>query len=88
MYKNLFCVSVSDLTRDDRTWVDGVAVDETKAPIMSYAAYKVLAHRDKLRVVRRGARSTPALVEYASLPERFKERMRLKYGALEQKNKR
>lgn len=82
-YGKILCISADDLTRDDRTWENGVVVDETKGSIMSIPNYKALCARSKLNVVRRGARNSPALVEYATIPERFKERIREKYGTLE-----
>lgn len=82
-YGKILCISADDLTRDDRTWVDGVVVDEAKTYIISKANYCALCARGKLNVVRRGARNSPALVEYATIPERFKERIRAKYGTIE-----
>ena len=43
--------------------------------IMSEANYKKLAIRHDIHVVRRGCRSTEALVEYDSMPERFRRRV-------------
>lgn len=79
----ILCISHDDLIRDDRVWVDGVAVDETKAPIMTKENYKSLARRADINIVQRGCRGKKALVEYATIPERFKERIREKYGTLE-----
>jgi len=41
--------------------------------IMSFDYYRQLCSRKKLRVVRRGCTNSPALVEYASIPERFRK---------------
>lgn len=62
-------MSVEDLTRDD----DGPAV-------MSLAAYGSLITRKRVNILRRGCRCTPALVEYATLPDRFRKRFEEKYG--------
>ncbi|MFK5855411.1 MAG: hypothetical protein QM503_04710 [Bacteroidota bacterium] len=42
--------------------------------------YKLLSHRGKINILRRGCRNTPALVEYESMPERFKQDVRDKLG--------
>lgn len=55
------------------------------APIMSVANYKQLCSRGQINVVRRGGGlGDRALVEVATLPVRFKERIVRKYGDMEQ----
>lgn len=44
--------------------------------VMSRENYKKLSLREDIRVVRRGCRNTPALVDYESLPERFRQEVR------------
>lgn len=68
-YDDKIAVTVEDLTRDD----DGPAV-------MSKTNYDKLVLRRRVSLLRRGCRCTYALVEYATLPERFKERFEAKYG--------
>ena len=49
--------------------------------VMSYACYKQLAHRKSITVVRPGkGLDHPALVDYDSLPDRFKQRFIAIYG--------
>ena len=67
---NIIVVTVEDLTRSD----DGDAV-------MTSANYKQLAHRGKFNIIRQGkGLGHPALIEWSSLPERFKAKLRAKYG--------
>ena len=55
------------------------------APIMSVPNYKQLCARKKINVVRRGGgMGEYALVEVATLPHRFRDRVVAKYGELEQ----
>ena len=69
-YNNILCVDLSELTRSD----DGPAV-------MSRTNYDKLNNRNRIHIVRRGGgMDTVALIEYASLPDRFKERYIEKYG--------
>jgi hypothetical protein len=42
--------------------------------VMSSSGYKQLSARHQIRVVRRGCKATPALVDYGSMPLRFKEK--------------
>lgn len=48
--------------------------------IMSESNYKLLAHRDRINVVRQGCRNTPALVAFDSMPERFKSEISRRIG--------
>lgn len=55
--------------------------EEELAPIMSEANYKQLAARGQIHVVRSGrGLGGYALVEVATLPIRFQEKIKLKYG--------
>lgn len=67
---NIIAVTVDELTRA----TDG-------DPVMTYANYKQLSWKKNLNVIRPGkGLAHPALIEYASLPTRFKERFVAKYG--------
>ena len=67
---NIIAVTVDELTRDN----DG-------APVMSYTNYKQLSWKGRFNVLRQGkGLGHNALIEYASLPARFKERFVAKYG--------
>ena len=58
--------------------------EEELAPVMSEANYKWLKREGKINVVRQGkGLGNYALVEIATLPTRFRERIREKYGDLE-----
>lgn len=73
----IYCISVDELTRDDRTQEDR---SESLAPILTYDNCKKHIQRGKLRVVRRGGgKGCPALIEYDSLPSELKERVNAKY---------
>lgn len=73
MYQGKIAVTVDELTNDE----GGKAV-------MSLSQYRHSVARKKLTVLRRGCNCTPALVEYSSLPARFKEAFEAKYGNPEQ----
>lgn len=81
-------VQMRDLKTDEMEIYDGkiaVTVEELTSDqggdaVMSSENYKALAKRNRVTVLRRGCRCTPALIEYASLPDRFKEAFRAKYG--------
>lgn len=51
-----------------------------EAEIISQSNYKLLSFRNVLNVLRRGCRNTPALVEYDSIPPRFKKEIVKKVG--------
>lgn len=58
--------------------------EDELAPVMSEANYKQLASRGKINVVRNGrGQGGCALVEIATMPLRFRERIKRKYGDLE-----
>lgn len=69
IYEGKIAVSKFDLTRDD----DGDA-------IMTIDAYKYGVKKRRFNVLRRGCLCTPALIEYDTLPERFRLRFEEKYG--------
>ena len=69
IYQNNIAVTVEELTSEQ----GGKAV-------MTMGNYKTLVKRDKITVLRRGCNCTPALVEWASLPERFKRAFVEKWG--------
>ena len=67
---NIIAVTVDELTRTK----DGPAV-------MTYTNYKQLSWKGQINVIRPGkGLDHPALIEYASLPTRFKEKFIAKYG--------
>ena len=69
-YNRYIAVTVAELTRED----DGEAV-------MSYKNYNILAHRKSISVLRPGkGLAHPALVDWNSLPQRFKDKWVAKYG--------
>ena len=74
VYNNIVCVTVDELTCGGE---DGA--------VMGYECYKKLASRSRLRVVRPGkGLGSHALVEWSSLPARYKERYVMRYGDPEQ----
>lgn len=50
------------------------------AGIMTPAQYRNTSFRQQIHVLRRGCNATPALVEYESLPDRFKEKIKQLIG--------
>lgn len=59
--------------------------EEELAPVMSDANYKQLAARKQINVVRKGRGSGGyALVEIATMPLRFQEKIKLKYGDMKE----
>ena len=67
-YGNIIAVTVEDLTGGNE-------------PVISYANYLKLQQRGRLNILRPGkGYGSYALIEYASLPERFKARFVEKYG--------
>lgn len=69
IFQNNIAVTVEELTSEQ----GGKAV-------MTMGNYKTLVKRDKITVLRRGCNCTPALVEWASLPDRFKRAFVEKWG--------
>lgn len=68
-FQNKIAVTVEELTSDQ----GGDAV-------MTKVNYQNMINRKKIAVLRRGCYGTPALIEYDSLPERFKKKFIEKYG--------
>lgn len=69
-YGNIIAVTVADLTGSD-----------IGAPVMVRGCYDTLVRRKRLNILRPGkGYGSYALIEYASLPERFKTRFVEKYG--------
>ena len=67
-YGNIIAVTVADLTGGD-------------SPVMTRACYDNLTRRKSVNILRPGkGYGSYALIEYASLPERFKARFVGKYG--------
>ena len=59
--------------------------EEELAPIMSVPNYKKLAARKEINVVRQGkGLGSYALIEIATMPLRFQERIKLKYGEMKE----
>lgn len=75
IFNNKICVSYTELTNGDCGLNDVV-----KQPIMSASAYRQYVHRGQMVIARRGCYCQEALVEYDSLPDRFKARVVAKYG--------
>lgn len=73
--KDILCVSYAELTDGDPK-----DKDFTQRPVMTDANYRKLSQTNKIKIIRRGCYGTPALVEYRSLPTRFKEKYIAKYG--------
>ena len=69
VYNGHICVTVAEL------------IDSVDERIMSRENYDILVRRKRLRVLRPGkGLGNPALVEWASIPERFKTKYVAKYG--------
>ena len=69
-YRGITAVTVDDLTRRD----DGEAV-------MTWGNYRILQTRGRFNVLRPGkGLGSYALIEYSSLPQRFRDRFEAKYG--------
>ena len=56
------------------------AVELVEKGLTTWRGYYLLSARGRIRVVRRGCRCTPALVEYDTLPWRMKEELQRVYG--------
>lgn len=85
-YANEWCVTLEELTRDDRTEADQ---SEYLSPIIGLSHYKQLAHRGKLRLLRQGkGKGNYALISFASLPEVMQAKLRAKYPDIVEMQKR
>jgi len=65
LYKGKWCISGSELIQGP----------ENPDGFMTQAYYKLLQKRNKIKVLRRGCRNTPALIEFDSLPARYREQI-------------
>lgn len=68
-FGNKIAVTMYDLTRSD----DGEAV-------MKMHQYEYLIKSEQVNILQRACRCKKALIEYSSLPERFRTRFEVKYG--------
>lgn len=85
-YADEWCITMDELTRDDRTEANQ---SENLAPILVRKNYDTLARRGRVKVVRQGkGKGNYALISYASLPDNLKERMRAKYPDIEERQRR
>ena len=85
-YKGQWCVTIAELTKDDRT--PQKPADYLK-PIMDVETYKNYKRYKKLVVVRRGGGAkNPALISYESLPDRIKTLLQMKYPDMEERQRR
>lgn len=76
-YAGVWCVTVDDLVRDDRT--SSSPLDRLK-PIISRQNYDILVRRKSVTVVRQGkGKGNYALIEYDSLPSEIKAKVDAKY---------
>lgn len=76
-YGKILCISARDLTRDDIASLEDGSLD----PIMSKAAYDKMVSRMQINVVRPGkGLGHYALVELDSIPDRYKAKIKAKYG--------
>lgn len=76
-YNGAWCVTIDELTRDDRTQDNQ---NETLAPILVRSNYDTMAKRGKIKVVRQGkGKGNYALIAFDSLPAGMQERLRMKY---------
>lgn len=82
-YGKILCISKDDLTRDDQPTHGGVKINGKLAPIMSVSCYDKLVARNKINVVRPGkGKGNYALIEVATIPQRFQDKIKDKYGDL------
>lgn len=68
-FNDKVCVTFDELTGD----ADG-------EPVMTAANWKMLIHRKRINLVRRACFGRQALVEYATLPEKYRKKFEAKYG--------
>lgn len=85
-YAHEWCITLEELTRDDRTEADP---SESLAPIISRHNYDAFVKRGKIKVVRQGkGKGNYALISYSSLPEALKAKLCAKYPDMEMEIKR
>ena len=63
IYNNIMCVTGRELIQSV----------EYPNGVMSLTMYKKLQSSGKIKVIKRGCRLSPALVEFASIPDRYKK---------------
>jgi hypothetical protein len=78
-YENKLCISYKELIAGDPN-----DKDVTQRPIMSQANYKKMIRIGSLQVARRGGFERPALIEYKTMPTRFRKLVIAKYGEPEE----
>ena len=84
-YKGQWCVTVAELTQDDRTPQN--PADYLK-PIIGEAYLRKMCFQSKVDVLRRGGGlGSPALIAYDSLPERIKTLLQMKYPDMDEQMK-
>ncbi len=64
-YNNIMCVTGRELIQSDGN----------QEGILSLSMYQKLSREKRIRVIKRGCRQSPALVEYASIPDIYKRRL-------------
>lgn len=82
-YNGKLCISYDDLIKGNSK-----SNELQERPIISEGNYRSLCGRGKIKVVRRGCLGTPALIDYDSLPSRFKALVIAKYGDPKEASKR
>lgn len=76
-YNGAWCVTIDELTRDDRTQCNAM---DYLSPVTSRANYKVMLQRGKIKVLRPGkSKGNYALIAFESLPTVMQERLRTKH---------
>lgn len=85
-YANEWCVTLEELTRDDRTEADQ---SEQLAPVVSLPYYKKLCRQGRIKLARQGGgKGNYVLVSLASLPEAMQAKLRAKYPDMEARQSR
>lgn len=69
-FNNILCIEGGELIRSDKN-PDGMMAEGT---------YKSLVYRNRIRVLRRASYGSPALIEYDSLPKRYREAWEARHG--------
>lgn len=64
-YNNIMCVSGRELIQSE----------ENQDGVISKAMYDKLVIQKRIKVLKRGCRLSPALIEYASIPDRYKKQL-------------
>lgn len=70
MYNNILCVRGSSL----------IVSESNPLGIMPEGTYKSLVYRKKIRVVRRGCNETPALIEFETMPAKYRKLVKERFG--------